>query len=250
MVGKKKITDVIEKIKSIKENVEIVVFLKDKNKDIENYLNTLKIYNIYSIEKKEYYFENIIQSNNNEIFDNIRKLKSEIYEKLELKNDTDNLHNNNNKKDEILLESTTYKGLKTDYKNSNVIKIRKNYANHKYYKKESSSVEKMNDIKKNSKNITSKHNTIKMVFFNSEKESQNILKVAISLILKELNYKVLNIENNKKIIEKIDETEYDFVLLNDVDNDKCLKKNKCIYIIDSRYDFYRNIENIIKIIKQ
>ncbi len=253
LVGKKKITDVIEKIKKLRENIEITVFLKEKDKDVEDYLNTLKIYNIYSIEKKEDYFEKIIQ-NNNEIFDNIRKLKSEIYKKLEIKNDEESLHNYGDNKNEKSIEHTIYKESKQENKNNSIIKIKKNYANHKYYKKESNKERKMNEFKKNGKNITSKHNAIKIVFFNDERESQNILKVAISLILKELNYKVLNLENDKNRIEKIDNNEYDFILLNGIDSEKYLKmfnnKNNYIYIIDSRYDFYRNIENIIKIIKK
>ena len=250
LVGIEKITNVIEKIKKNKKSIEIIIFLKENDRDIENYLTTLKIHSIYPIEKKEEFLKKILHNNNYEIFDNIRNLRSEIYEKLKIENDPTNLHNINKNNNENTLKNANNEGLTKESNTNKVLNVRKNYVNHRYTKIDN----KLNKSLKKSKNITSKHKCVKMVFFNNEKESQNLLKVVISLILKELKFNVLNLENNKNSLDKIDENEYDFMLLNDVDNYEYLKKynnkNIFIYIIDSKYDFYRNIENIFKIIKK
>ena len=250
LVGIEKITDVIEKIKKIKKSIEIIVFLREKDRNIENYLTTLKIHSIYPIEKKEDFLKKNLQNNNHEIFDNIRNLRSEIYEKLEIKKAPKNLHNIKQNNNEKTSKSTNNKGLTKKNKTNKVLNVRKNYVNHKYTKIDNI----LNKSHKKHKNIISQHKCVKMIFFNNEKESQNLLKVVISLILKELKFKVLNLENNNNSLDKIEENEYDFILLNDIDNYEYLKKynnkNIFIYVIDSKYDFYRNIENIIKIIKK
>ncbi len=55
----------IEKIIKIK-NIEIIVFLKEKNEDLENYLNSKKIFKIYFLNNNGYdlFFENISSKNN------------------------------------------------------------------------------------------------------------------------------------------------------------------------------------------
>ena len=44
----------INKIKMLKENIEIIVFLKEKNDDIEIFLNSKKIYKIYYLNNENY----------------------------------------------------------------------------------------------------------------------------------------------------------------------------------------------------
>lgn len=70
----------IEKLIKIK-NIEIIVFLKEKNEYLENYLNIKKIFKIYFLNNNGYnlFFENIL--NKNELENEIESLKKLIISK-------------------------------------------------------------------------------------------------------------------------------------------------------------------------
>lgn len=57
----------INKIKNIKENIDIYVFLEEKNEDIENYLMSYQIYKIYYLSEINYdeFIKNFFESKNN-----------------------------------------------------------------------------------------------------------------------------------------------------------------------------------------
>lgn len=71
----------INKIINIKENIEIIVFLKEKDETIEIFLNSKKIYKIYYLDNYEMFFANINNNMSNaDISKNIEDFKKIIME--------------------------------------------------------------------------------------------------------------------------------------------------------------------------
>lgn len=72
----------ISKIIEINKNIEIIVFLKEKNEEIEMFLNSKKIYKIYYLDNYELFFINLNnkKTTNIEISKNIEDFKKIIYE--------------------------------------------------------------------------------------------------------------------------------------------------------------------------
>ncbi len=76
----------ISKIININKKIEIIVFLKEKNEDIENFLNSKKIYKIYYLDNYELFFINLKNKISNiDISKNIEEFKSIIF------NETNNI---------------------------------------------------------------------------------------------------------------------------------------------------------------
>ena len=91
----------ISKIIDINKNIEIIVFLKEKDEEIEIFLNSKKIYKIYYLDNYESFFTNL---NNKKIYNldiskNIEDLKKIIYEERE-QNIVKSLEN---KKEDIII---------------------------------------------------------------------------------------------------------------------------------------------------
>jgi len=68
----------INKIINIKENIEIIVFLKEENNEIEMFLNSKKIYKIYYLKNYEVFFTNLNNMSNVDISKNIEDFKKII----------------------------------------------------------------------------------------------------------------------------------------------------------------------------
>ena len=80
--GNIELKELIEKIKSINSNIEIIVFLENKNTELENYLYAKGIYNIFynnQIEIEE--IIKIINNKNIEINNELKEIKQMLLEK-------------------------------------------------------------------------------------------------------------------------------------------------------------------------
>lgn len=72
----------ILKILEINAKIEIIVFLKEKDEEVERFLNSKKIYTIYYLNNYELFFENLNnkKTSNSDISKNIEDFKKIIYE--------------------------------------------------------------------------------------------------------------------------------------------------------------------------
>ena len=80
--GNIELKELIEKIKNINSNIEIIIFLENKNTELENYLYAKGIYNIFynnQIEIEE--IIKIINNKNIEINNELKKIKQMLLEK-------------------------------------------------------------------------------------------------------------------------------------------------------------------------
>ena len=80
--GNIELKELIEKIKNINSNIEIIVFLENKNTELENYLYAKGIYNIFynnQIEIEE--IIKIINNKNIEINNELKEIKQMLLEK-------------------------------------------------------------------------------------------------------------------------------------------------------------------------
>ena len=90
--------ELIRKIKKLKETIEIIIFLKEKNEDIENFLNSKNIYKIYYLDDIDF----------DEFIDNFTfKIKNENTEISKEINNLRDLILNSNKNIEINREETS-----------------------------------------------------------------------------------------------------------------------------------------------
>lgn len=81
--GNIEIKELIEKIKNINSNIEIILFLENKNTELENYLYAKGIYNIFynnQIEIKEI-IKLINENKNIEINNELKEIKQMLLEK-------------------------------------------------------------------------------------------------------------------------------------------------------------------------
>lgn len=127
----------INKIKMLKENIEIIVFLKEKNEDIEIFLNSKKIYKIYYLNEENY---DIFFSKFNENKDNLSMgIAKEInqFKNLILNNKKDIEIEKNNKLNNIkginLSKKGRYKKIKCkkniyDIKENKIIIVTGNFG--------------------------------------------------------------------------------------------------------------------------
>lgn len=84
--GNIELKELIEKIKNINSNIEIIIFLENKNTELENYLYAKGIYNIFynnQIEIEE--IIKIINNKNIEINNELKEIKQMLLEKQENK---------------------------------------------------------------------------------------------------------------------------------------------------------------------
>lgn len=104
----------INKIKMMNEDIEIIVFLKEKNTDIENFLNSKDIYMIYYFNSQNY---KLFFSNFNSNFEDFNKeISKEI---VELKN---YILNNDNKK-----ISKIRKVKETNFRKARKVNVKSNF---------------------------------------------------------------------------------------------------------------------------
>lgn len=115
--GNIELKELIEKIKNINSNIEIIVFLENKNTELENYLYAKGIYNIFynnQIEIEE--IIKIINNKNIEINNELKEIKQMLLEKQK---------NNKNNKKVILnkLINVFNKKQKYDLKEEKIISV-------------------------------------------------------------------------------------------------------------------------------
>lgn len=98
----------ISKIIDINKDIEIIVFLKEKDDEIEMFLNSKKIYKIYYLDNYEIFFKslNTSEMTNKDISKNIEDFKKIIYEQKNITNE--NSFYNNELKNNIISVSGSY----------------------------------------------------------------------------------------------------------------------------------------------
>lgn len=218
----------ILKILKISENVEITVFLKERDEEIEIFLNSNKIYKIYYLDKYELFFSNLNNKNmsNKDISKNIEDFKKIIYEQ---KNE---IYNENNYSYEIknnIISVAGYYGtgkslisiLLAKYlsKNNRVLLIDCDFYN--------KSINTMLGISKLPKNYDSK-DILKTVI--KYKENLHILS-SFEIFINEL--KTENYHLFTSNIEKL-KNEYDFIILDTSSN---LINNNILFSYSSKIIF-------------
>lgn len=97
----------ISKIIDINKNIEIVVFLKEKDEEIEIFLNSKKIYKIYYLDNYESFFNNLNKkkTSNLDISKNIEDFKKIIYEERKISDSEKISINKNLVKEENYIEN-------------------------------------------------------------------------------------------------------------------------------------------------
>lgn len=227
LIGKCDFKTLISKILEIKKDLKIIVFLKEKNDDIEQFLNVKKIYKIYNFSQEDYicFFESFNkneQKNNLEINNEISELKAII-----LKNNSK--IKEKYKKSKLLIfdgESGVGKTclavlfsryLSSQNKKVLIIELE-------------NSIENILKIKKEENNVKNILKNIQPV------EKQLYLLSDFSIILNKLNS--LNVYEIEKMMEKI-RNEFEYIILD-------FSKNTFI-----KYEKYllKNSEDIIFIIE-
>lgn len=176
-----KFEELIEKIIKEKEELEIIVFLKEKDENIENYLNSKNIYKIFYLNEEGYRnFFNVINSKEN----NPQKIQDEI----------------KNFK-EIILNNSKKKGinLKSDFLKNKIEKEEKNKQNSKKDEKENernfkNREEGEQDFENREENKSSK---IIVVSGNSG-AGKTIVSILLSKYIEKQNKKVLLIDFDLK----------------------------------------------------
>lgn len=227
LIGKCDFKTLINKILEIKKDLKIIVFLKEKNDDIEQFLNVKKIYKIYNFSQEDYicFFESFNkneQKNNLEINNEISELKAII-----LKNNSK--IKEKYKKSKLLIfdgESgvgkTCLSVLFSRYLSSQNKKV--------LIIELENSIENILKIKKEENNVKNILKNIQPV------EKQLYLLSDFSIILNKLNS--LNVYEIEKMMEKI-RNEFEYIILD-------FSKNTFI-----KYEKYllKNSEDIIFIIE-
>lgn len=97
----------ISKIIDINKNIEIIVFLKEKDEEIEIFLNSKKIYKIYYLDNYESFFYNLNKkkTSNLDISKNIEDFKKIIYEERKISDSEKISINKNLVKEESYIEN-------------------------------------------------------------------------------------------------------------------------------------------------
>ena len=67
----------VSKIKNIKKDIELIVFLKEKNKDVENFLNSKNIYKVYASSEYDNFLYSL-KSKNIDLSQEIEEFKQMI----------------------------------------------------------------------------------------------------------------------------------------------------------------------------
>lgn len=257
----------INKIIMLKKDIEIIVFLKDKNQEIENYLNSKKIYKMYYLNDEGYkiFFESInsnyIESEKT-ISKEINELKNIIFEDIK----EEKIENKEIKK----CKNKEYKNKKNYIKKfkENCLKNIKNYnkLNNNFYSENNEKDNKIIVISGNfgagksvvsamlSKHIASKNKKTLLIDF-------DLFNCSINTIFgtKKYDKKIdkTNIKNNIKIINKnlsvFCGLDFYFTEVNEIKTEVVktilleLKNEYEFIIIDtSTYIKYKYVQTIIK----
>lgn len=231
--GEIDIEELINKIHSIKEEIEIIIFLENKNKILENNLNKKNVFNIFY--NNEITIKKLI-----EIINKIDTEKIKINKEIEI---IKNIILKNEKSNKKYLYN-----LKKQIKNKIVKKINKNNKNKLNYSK------KIINIIGNRKS----GKTIISILLGFNIKDKKILIIDFNL-LKNNIYTILQIKNNKKI--KINKLE-DLIIKKDKNIDLLLGTEKVqinkidikkeISFIKRNYDYIiidNNMENNVNILK-
>lgn len=229
----------INKILNIKKDIEIIVFLKNKDTDIEQFLNSKKIYKIYYLNNEGYenFFETFIknvQKNNREINEEINDLKNII-----LKNNFINIKKDKRSKGEIIIIDGAAGVGKTS-----ICKILSTYIANK--NKKVLIVELENYIG----NIINKTNCEKNFYFKNLEVniySININEYILSefnIILNKLN--ILNIYEIENLLEEI-RYKFEYIILDF--SKEILEKYKKIFLQKSNNIFFLIEGNLLSIME-
>lgn len=227
LIGKHDFKTLISKILEIKKDLKIIVFLKEKNDDIEQFLNVKKIYKIYNFSQEDYicFFESFNkneQKNNLEINNEISELKAIILKnnskiKEKYKKSKLLIFDGESGVGKTCLAVLFSKYLSSQNKKVLIIELE-------------NSIENILKIKKEENNVKNILKNIQPV------EKQLYLLSDFSIILNKLNS--LNVYEIEKMMEKI-RNEFEYIILD-------FSKNTFI-----KYEKYllKNSEDIIFIIE-
>ncbi len=217
-----KFEELIEKILNKKKDIEIIVFLKNKKENIENFLNSKKIYKIYSLNETGYlsFFNMILEKKDK---NDSLKIKEEIeeFKNLLLKNNL----NKSSKNDSVRLEN---ENIKLNYKKKKELKIKE------------SKVKKENDknyVKENFNEILTEKKAKIILISGNAGAGKTLVSVLLSKYIEKQNKKILLIDFNT--INK-------FILgVNDKKKEKNNIKiiNKNLYFLDGEDKLLNNFEN-------
>lgn len=217
-----KFEELIEKILNKKKDIEIIVFLKNKKENIENFLNSKKIYKIYSLNETGYlsFFNMILEKKDK---NDSLKIKEEIeeFKNLLLKNNL----NKSSKNDSVSLEN---ENIKLNYKKKKELKIKE------------SKVKKENDknyVKENFNEILTEKKAKIILISGNAGAGKTLVSVLLSKYIEKQNKKILLIDFNT--INK-------FILgVNDKKKEKNNIKiiNKNLYFLDGEDKLLNNFEN-------
>lgn len=221
ILGEYDFLELINKIIKVNKNIELVVFLKEKNTNIENYLYSKNIYKIYYLNKENYdIFLNYFNSNNIKI-----ELEKEI-------NNFKNMIIKNNKKN----NEFNYKKIKNKFEN---IKLKKLNLSLKFRQKNNKKILKLKE------NIDSKIIVITGNYGSGKSVVSSILSKVISsenrsTLLIDFNFfsaSINTIFNVKKYSKKNDEFNYKKLII------KLEKNLNIFYRIDIFFDEKGELEN-------
>lgn len=221
ILGEYDFLELINKIIKVNKNIELVVFLKEKNTNIENYLYSKNIYKIYYLNKENYdIFLNYFNSNNIKI-----ELEKEI-------NNFKNMIIKNNKKN----NEFNYKKIKNKFEN---IKLKKLNLSLKFRQKNNKKILKLKE------NIDSKIIVITGNYGSGKSVVSSILSKVISsenrsTLLIDFNFfsaSINTIFNIKKYSKKNDEFNYKKLII------KLEKNLNIFYRIDIFFDEKGELEN-------
>lgn len=117
--GEYEFKKIINEIKKKNERIEIIVFLKEKDEYIENFLNSKNIYKIYYLDKKEeekFLNTFCIENKKIDIKAEIKDFKNLIFTNKKFNQNSEKLGENNDK-DKKIIKNSKIKLLETDIKN-------------------------------------------------------------------------------------------------------------------------------------
>lgn len=224
ILGEYDFIELINKIKKTQKTLELIIFLKEKNINIENYLYSKNIYKIYYLNKENYnIFLNYFNSNNikNEVEKEINNFKNMITK-----------NNKNYKKN----NKFNYEKIKNKFENIN---FKKANLNSKFKSKNNKKILKLKE----------KFDNKIIVITGNYGSGKSIVSSILSKVISSKNRDVLLIDFNffntsintifniKKCYKKIDEFNYKKLIIR-------LEKNlNLFYRIDIFLDEKGEIEN-------
>ncbi len=249
--GEYKFEELIEKIIKEKEEIEIIIFLKEKDENIENFLNSKNIYKIFYLNEEGYKnFFNIINSNKN----NPQNIQNEIQNFKEI-------ILNNSKKKEINLKNEKILKNENNEENkiSKIIVISGNSGSgktivsillSKYIEKQNKKVLLIDfDFKNKSINTLLGIKTKKNIEENISIFNKNLY------ILNEAKEILSNFETYKinMFLEEL-KNKFDYIIIDfsneineDLEKSVLIKANKIIFLLESNLLEIKKAKNILEI---